>query len=85
MKMTLKSCGLCGKSQLPIVEPVPNITTTETDEPYQNKTTIDDQVDEEEPCPPGLNSCHRKATCIPNVLAGGNHCKVGHNDFYQLR
>ncbi|XP_046839264.1 cartilage oligomeric matrix protein-like isoform X2 [Xenia sp. Carnegie-2017] len=74
MKMTLKSCGLCDKSQLPIVEPVPNITTTETDEPYPNKTTIEDQVDEE-PCPPGLNSCHRKATCVPNVLAGGNHCE----------
>ena len=83
----LNTCGVCKKAPPPIavkppvvvVKPPPTKTKPIVVKPVPKETKPKEVLKSlvaKDPCPPGLNSCHPKATCTPNVLASGNTCKV---------
>ena len=77
MQSMLSSCGVCKQQPFLYTRPPPTLVGPKNIKPVSNtpKQVLKSLVPND-PCPPGLNSCHPKATCTPNVLASGNYCKV---------
>lgn len=76
MQAMLDTCGVCKRPDL--VTKIPSeeerlvrVNLTKIRPNAQVKSRL-----QRDPCPPGLNACHPKGTCTPNVLASGNYCKV---------
>ncbi|CAB4023476.1 cartilage oligomeric matrix, partial [Paramuricea clavata] len=86
MQLMLNTCGVCKRHPNLFTRPPPNLFTR----PPPNGTgpIIGNPVETKpkealkslvaNPCPPGLNACHPRGTCTPNIMSPGNFCKCNH-------